>query len=107
MSPFTEEAEGLLFSGKYSKWARGIDAETLHVLFWFIGELACRSDARDFINAYYNNNVARVRTDIAMEAIIRIYRGERFSGAPIETPRQVFYEALNRRRDLGQRDNAE
>ena len=105
MSPFTEEAKKLLFEGKYCQWAKDIDVETLHVLFWFIGELSWRTDVREFIHFGSANDLRDVRRDIAMETIMRIHGKERFSGEPIEAPRAVYREAMDRRFS-DQEDNA-
>ena len=97
MSPFTEEAKKFLFEGKYSDWAKDINIETLHCLFWFVGEFSSRSDIREYIHFGEANNLRDERRDIAVETIIRIQRGERFSGDPIQAPRDVFREAMKRR----------
>ncbi len=107
MNPFTEEAQSLLFQGKYCQWAKDIDVETLHVLFWFIGELAWRSDIRDYITTHskivsssrLRSEILASRREIAMETILRIHSGEKFSGGPVGAPRRVFDEALKKRFD--------
>jgi len=68
-----------LARGKYSKWAKDIDEDTLYFLLWFVGEYGVRSgvksDTRNRLDSF-----ALDRRQFALETIAKIQRGRRFFG---------------------------
>jgi hypothetical protein len=82
---WTGELPEMILRGKYTKWAESVDDRTLLAIYWFLGEILVRTRNTDFSAATYEarvgsaNDPAKLRKDVAMEALYEIYQGKRYS----------------------------
>ncbi len=82
---WTDELSEMILRSKYTKWAESVDDQTLLAIYWFIGEILVRTRETDFSAVTYEarlgsaDDPAKLRKDVAMEALYEIYRGKRYS----------------------------
>jgi|GEM_PF-6803694 len=91
---YFEKLISSLATGKYSSWAKGLDQETLGVLFWALGELAYRvksASESTWINIKITREIEveahswpswRIKT--ALQIINKVVGGERLAWSDFE-----------------------
>ena len=83
-----DRTRDLIAGGKYSKWAKDLDPETLYALLCFVGSFSIRTTPGQFSAESFKDrfpdatpgSIAEARYDSALEHIIDIFNGKTFTG---------------------------